>query len=69
MPAGWWHVVLNVETSTAVSHALTLSRDLPRLLERARREAAAEGEVEPAAVRGVCKDAVPWEEQACTLAG
>ena len=32
VPAGWWHVVLNVKTSTAVSHALTLGRDLPRLL-------------------------------------
>lgn len=32
VPAGWWHVVLNVEASTAVSHALTLSRDLPWLL-------------------------------------
>ena len=44
VPAGWWHVVLNVEASTAVSHALTLSRDLPWLLERARREAAAAAE-------------------------
>lgn len=29
VPAGWFHVVLNVETSTAISSSLTLRRDLP----------------------------------------
>ncbi len=28
VPAGWWHVVLNVETSVALSHSLSLRRDL-----------------------------------------
>ena len=27
-PAGWWHVVLNVETTTALSHSLALRRDI-----------------------------------------
>jgi len=31
LPAGWFHVVLNVETSTAISVSLTLRRDLLRL--------------------------------------
>ncbi len=29
-PAGFWHVVLNVETSTALSHSLSLRRDYER---------------------------------------
>ena len=32
VPAGWWHVVLNVEQSTAISSSLALRRDIPRLL-------------------------------------
>jgi histone arginine demethylase JMJD6 len=32
LPAGWFHVVLNVETSTAISVSLTLRRDLPLVL-------------------------------------
>ena len=32
LPAGWFHVVLNVETSTAISVSLTLRRDLSRVL-------------------------------------
>lgn len=32
VPAGWFHVVLNVETSTAISMSLTLARDLPAAL-------------------------------------
>merc|ERR1712008_348172 len=28
LPAGWFHVVLNVETSTAISNSLTLRRDI-----------------------------------------
>lgn len=31
LPPGWWHVVLNVETSTAISHNLALYRDFQRL--------------------------------------
>ena len=31
LPAGWFHVVLNVETSTAISHSLMLRRDMPAL--------------------------------------
>ena len=31
LPAGWWHVVLNVELSCAVSHSLALTRDVARL--------------------------------------
>lgn len=31
LPAGWWHVVLNVEPSCAVSHSLALHRDVARL--------------------------------------
>lgn len=31
-PAGWWHVVLNVETSIALSHSLALRRDIDTLL-------------------------------------
>lgn len=31
LPAGWWHVVLNVELSCAVSHSLALHRDVERL--------------------------------------
>jgi histone arginine demethylase JMJD6 len=31
VPPGWWHVVLNVETSTAICYSLTLARDIPRL--------------------------------------
>lgn len=37
VPAGWWHVVLNAETSVALSHNLTLRRDIdtvfPELVE------------------------------------
>jgi histone arginine demethylase JMJD6 len=32
LPVGWFHVVLNVETSTAISVSLTLHRDLPALM-------------------------------------
>ena len=32
VPAGWWHVVLNAADSTALSHSLTLRRDLPAAL-------------------------------------
>ena len=32
LPAGWFHVVLNVETSTAISVSLALRRDLPTVL-------------------------------------
>ena len=32
LPAGWFHVVLNVETSTAISVSLALRRDLPVVL-------------------------------------
>jgi histone arginine demethylase JMJD6 len=32
LPAGWFHVVLNVETSTAISTSLALRRDLPVVL-------------------------------------
>ena len=32
LPAGWFHVVLNVETSTAISVSLTLRKDLHRVL-------------------------------------
>ena len=32
LPAGWFHVVLNVEDSTAISVSLTLRRDLPNLI-------------------------------------
>lgn len=32
LPIGWFHVVLNVETSTALSMSLTLRRDLPSVL-------------------------------------
>ena len=32
LPVGWFHVVLNVETSTALSMSLTLRRDLPSVL-------------------------------------
>ena len=32
LPAGWWHVVLNVEQSTATSSSLALRRDIPSLL-------------------------------------
>jgi len=32
LPAGWFHVVLNVETSTAISVSLALRRDLPVIL-------------------------------------
>jgi hypothetical protein len=32
LPAGWFHVVLNVETSTAISVSLTLRRDLPAVI-------------------------------------
>jgi hypothetical protein len=32
VPPSWWHVVLNVETSTAICYSLTLRRDVPRLL-------------------------------------
>ena len=28
LQAGWWHVVLNVRPSTAISHSLALHRDL-----------------------------------------
>jgi histone arginine demethylase JMJD6 len=31
VPPGWWHVVLNVETSTAICYSLVLRRDIPRL--------------------------------------
>ncbi len=31
VPAGWWHVVLNVQTSTAISHSLALRRDFERV--------------------------------------
>jgi hypothetical protein len=31
VPPTWWHVVLNVETSTAICYSLTLRRDIPRL--------------------------------------
>jgi histone arginine demethylase JMJD6 len=33
LPVGWFHVVLNVKTSTAISVSLTLRKDLPDLLE------------------------------------
>lgn len=32
LPAGWFHVILNVETSTAISASLALRRDLPTVL-------------------------------------
>ena len=32
MVQGWFHVVLNVETSTAISVSLTLRKDIRRLL-------------------------------------
>jgi len=32
VPAGWWHVVLNVQTSTALSVSLALRRDIDTLL-------------------------------------
>ena len=32
VPAGWWHVVLNAEDSTAISFSLTLRRDIPTIL-------------------------------------
>ena len=32
LPAGWFHVVLNVETSTAISVSLTLRKDLPDVM-------------------------------------
>lgn len=32
LPIGWFHVVLNVETSTALSMSLTLRRDLPSVV-------------------------------------
>mmetsp|Transcript_584 Transcript_584/g.829 ORF Transcript_584/g.829 Transcript_584/m.829 type:complete len:372 (+) Transcript_584:81-1196(+) len=32
LPAGWFHVVLNVEASTAISVSLALRRDLPTVL-------------------------------------
>jgi histone arginine demethylase JMJD6 len=31
LPAGWWHVVLNLEEATAISCSLALSRDVERL--------------------------------------
>jgi hypothetical protein len=31
VPPGWWHVVVNVETSTAICYTLTLRRDIPQL--------------------------------------
>ena len=27
LPAGWWHCVLNVQGTTALSHSLYLARD------------------------------------------
>lgn len=47
LPIGWFHVVLNVETSTALSMSLTLRRDLPSVLplfEEAEREFARWGQ-------------------------
>ena len=38
LPAGWWHVVLNVETSVALSHSLALRRDVDTLLPMLLRE-------------------------------
>jgi hypothetical protein len=32
LPAGWWHVVLNVRSSVAMSHSLALRKDVPRVL-------------------------------------
>ena len=32
LPVGWFHVVLNVKTSTAISMSLTLRKDLPDIL-------------------------------------
>lgn len=38
LPAGWFHVVLNVETSTAISVSLSLRKDMRRLFPRLLKE-------------------------------
>lgn len=38
LPAGWWHVVLNVEEATAISCSLALGRDVERLWGELERE-------------------------------
>jgi len=38
VPAGWWHVVLNVQTSTALSVSLALRRDIDTLLPKLLKE-------------------------------
>lgn len=56
LPIGWFHVVLNVETSTAISVSLTLRRDLPSVLPlflEAEREFARWGQPDDAAAAGV----------------
>jgi histone arginine demethylase JMJD6 len=32
LPPGWWHVVLNIENSTAISHSLALRRDIDSVI-------------------------------------
>jgi histone arginine demethylase JMJD6 len=72
LPAGWFHVVLNVETSTAISCSLTLRRDLrkiwPMLLREDKEFAkgwlkALESNEESTAAVGVSLEDISWLKQ------